>query len=356
MPLGGISSNVNLADILRNAPSNLIIQDSFTKAHSVLKKYDNALCSVSGGSDSDLLIDICSKLDPERKIDYIWFDTGIEYQATHNHLDYLEKKYGIRIERIRSAVPIPTACKRYGQPFLSKLVSEYIMRLQRHNFDFTKGFRSYDELLSEYPSCKSALDWWCNRKGGAFNISRNKLLKDFLIEHPPTFRISSRCCKYSKKDTASRRVKERGYQLQIIGIRRSEGGMRIRFHSCFDASHGIYRPLLWYMAGDKREYEEHYHICHSACYTEYGLKRTGCVGCPFARNLNQELQVLKIYEPKLYLAACHIFRDSYEYTNTYWKYRQSKELSSNKCVIYFNNPSFSEKEESLNLHHVFRVG
>ena len=68
-----------------------------------------------------------------------------------------------------------------------------------------------------------------------------------------------------------------------------------------------FRPI-WYLTNeDKREYEEIFGIVHSRCYTEYGLKRTGCVGCPFNRNVNAELEIIKRFEPKLYAACIKIF-------------------------------------------------
>ena len=89
-------------EILERAKHNLIISDAFTKADSVLnhKGYKNIACSVSGGADSDIMIDICEKVKPHG-VHYVWFDTGIEYQATKEHLKYLENHYGITIERER---------------------------------------------------------------------------------------------------------------------------------------------------------------------------------------------------------------------------------------------------------------
>ena len=55
-------------------------------------------CSVSGGADSDILIDMCERVIPHF-VNYVFFDTGIEYQATKEHLNYLEYKYGIHINR-----------------------------------------------------------------------------------------------------------------------------------------------------------------------------------------------------------------------------------------------------------------
>lgn len=89
-------------EILEKTKSNLIISDAFTKADSVLnhKGYKNIACSVSGGADSDILVDICEKVKPH-SVHYVWFDTGIEYQATKEHLKYLENRYSITIERER---------------------------------------------------------------------------------------------------------------------------------------------------------------------------------------------------------------------------------------------------------------
>ena len=95
-----ITKEMTLSDILEQTKSSLIISDAFTKADSVLncKGYNNIACSVSGGADSDILVDICEKVKPH-SVQYVWFDTGIEYQATKEHLKYLEEHYGITIER-----------------------------------------------------------------------------------------------------------------------------------------------------------------------------------------------------------------------------------------------------------------
>lgn len=58
------------------------------------------------------------------KIEYVWFDTGLEYQATKEHLKFLEEKYGIKIKPYKAIKPISISCKQYGQPFISKHVSE----------------------------------------------------------------------------------------------------------------------------------------------------------------------------------------------------------------------------------------
>ena len=83
---------------------------------------------------------------------------------------------------------------------------------------------------------------------------------------------------------------------------------------------GNERGFAFLTPEDKQRYEEHYGITHSKCYTEYGLKRTGCAGCPFGKRFEAELEVIQKYEPKLYKAVMNIFGDSYAYTRAYKKF------------------------------------
>ena len=81
---------------------NFTIVDGYAKAVSVLSRSYTPLCSISGGSDSDIVLDIIHNVDEKKNVRYFWIDTGLEYQATKEHLDYLENKYGIEIERVKA--------------------------------------------------------------------------------------------------------------------------------------------------------------------------------------------------------------------------------------------------------------
>ena len=127
---------------------NELNNESFTR-------YPEIMVSISGGADSDIMLDMIERIGyPLSNVHYVFFDTGLEFQATKDHLKYLEEKYGIEIERFRAKVPVPLGCQRYGQPFLSKRVSQYISRLQRHNFKWED--KPFDELYAEYPAFKNA--------------------------------------------------------------------------------------------------------------------------------------------------------------------------------------------------------
>lgn len=309
-----------------------IILDSFVKADSIINdpKYKKIMCAISGGADSDVVLDICSKVDYNHKIDYVFYETGLEYNATRQWLTHLEEKYGISIIHYNAIKPIPWTCKNIGQPFLSKRVSDEIARLQRHDFQWED--EPYEILVKRYPNCQQALQWWCDAYNGgthsSFNICRNRALKSFMIENPPWFKISPRCCEFAKKKVFTKCMKDGGYDLDIFGVRQAEKGLRATAYSnCFTEKsyHGFseYRPLFWYSDNDKREYEQRFNIEHSCCYSEYGLLRTGCCGCPYGRDFEFELTVIEKYEPKLFIAVNNIFADSYKYTRMYREYQKN---------------------------------
>ena len=340
--------------MLENCPKNQVIGDNLVRAWSKINsdKYEKIKCSLSGGSDSDVMLDIVWKCDKDNKVDYIWFDTGLEYLATKEHLKFLEGKYGIQIKKHKAIKPIPLSCKKYGQPFLSKRISDYMSRLQKHGFQWEdesfdillKRYCKWNESKQDWIGCKGALQWWCNEWGdnSNFNIKRNKWLKEFIVQNPPAFFISDKCCKYAKKDVGDKCIKDNGYDLDIIGVRKAEGGNRATaYKSCFDEKaegYDNYRPLFWYTNSDKEEYENYYEIVHSKCYTKYGLLRTGCCGCPFGRDFEFELQVIEKYEPKLFKAVNNIFGQSYEYTRAYRSFceKMDKKYGSYKKYLEGN--------------------
>ena len=333
-------SNEILSRILDKceAAGNLAVFDSFVKAYPKIETKRKILCFISGGADSDIVLDIFAKLDQHKKVKYIFFDTGIEYQATKEHLDFLEQKYGITIERIKAVVPVPLGCKKHGVPFWSKHASEMIERLQSHGFKWED--KPFDELIKEYPKCRAALRWWCNDfaekigKNGKiikskFNINYIDFLKEYMIANPPPFKISPKCCEGAKKKNAKKYLDLYEADLNVLGLRKDEGGIRsVAFKTCFtpaknNESWDNYRPIFFYTDKDKTEYEELFCVTHSKCYSVYGLRRTGCAGCPFGKDFENELQVIKEHEPRLYNAVNKIFGESYEYTRKFYEFRKS---------------------------------
>ena len=339
---------------------NGTIYDSVRKADRIInsKTYKKILVTISGGADSDIVLDILSNIDTDRKCEYLFIDTGIEYEATKRHLEILEKKYQIQLLRVRASTSVPAAIADKGEPFISKRVADYIGRLQRH------GFRWEDEPLPVlleryckkpdpeqekelmqyqkpdgtgykrpwtcidgqwYTGCTAALKWWCSAWGenSKFNISRNKLLKEFIVENPPQFRISSACCQ-SKREMIAKIICTMDADLNICGVRKDEGGQRSAAYSgdltrredgCDD-----YRVIYYWTLSDRQEYEECFGITHSDCYTVYGLTRTGCCGCPFGRDSGKEMNMTRVFEPMLHSCAERTFGKAHAYDRMYREY------------------------------------
>jgi len=91
-----------------------------------LIEHPNAICSYSGGADSDIMIDIIERtrelfgLPP---IKYAFFNTGLEMKATKDHVRDTADKYKVEIEEHRPKIDIVTASRTYGIPFVSKIMS-----------------------------------------------------------------------------------------------------------------------------------------------------------------------------------------------------------------------------------------
>jgi len=308
-----------------------ILQDTIAKAKAVFQKHQNICISYSGGADSDVVIDFIHRyISPVKSV---MFDTGVEFRATLDHVRDMQLKYEIDI--IRASRSVPTSNKKFGHPFLSKYISEMLERLQRHNFKFQEhGNLSFDELNSLYPRCKSALRWWCDEwgHGSHFSIARNKHLKEFLIDNGLPFLVSGKCCDGAKKMPAKKYAKDNGVDLFVLGIRRSEGGVRSTAYSSCYQQHGRgnnnyaqYFPVFFWTNDMMRWYKDAFDVVHSKAYSVYGLSRTGCAACPFASGFDNELEVLARYEPKKYKGISAIFASSHDYRRRYYEYKFSQQ-------------------------------
>lgn len=321
----------DLQELLDICGSNLIIADAFTKANSIINnpQYERIGVSYSGGSDSDIMLDLLWRVDKDKKCKYVYFDTGLEYQATKDHVAEVAEKYGITIETMRPKVNIIQAVRKDGIPFISKMVSAKLRSLQQSGFGFEDG--TEEELKEKYPNAhESPLRWWCNTyttvPNSMFNINRNLGLKEFLVQNPLPFPVSSTCCQYAKKNPVHTFDNENHIQVSCSGIRKAEGGVRtVAYTNCFSPKGDImqYRPLFWFTDADKTAYEQLFGVTHSKCYTEYGLKRTGCAGCPYGYMHDaHEREIIKQYEPKLWKACQNIFGESYAFTERYAEFRR----------------------------------
>lgn len=314
-----------------------------------LVEHPNAICSYSGGADSDIMIDIVEKartglgLPP---IQYAFFNTGLEMRATREHVKVTAEKYGVEIVEYRPKINIVTASRKYGIPFVSKIMSAGLSEWQKKGMPLSIA-DEYDqaqdkaekrrELRKRYPGCDSVINFLCccNSAGEPrpdiqLVINSSKYMRDFIGEYPPDFPISAKCCDYCKKAVAHRVQKD--YEMILTGERRAEGGMRSvprkdNTALCFgETSSGQYRlrPLYYVTDQDKAWYKDYYGIRYSDAYEVYGLTRTGCCGCPISYKAVDDLEKIRPYEPNVVKAAWNIFGKSYEYRAKYNRYKADR--------------------------------
>lgn len=263
--------------------------------------HERICISVSGGSDSDCIVHLVCTYFPEflDKCKFVFVNTGLEYDATKRHLCDLEKRYGIEIDKIRGK-SVVTACRKFGFPILNKAKAKSINQYLRGT---PKGeylvFRADGAMYS-------------------FKQSERELAR-YLKENG--IMVSSKCCDISKKEPLYKYIGENSTDLNVSGERKAEGGQRATAHkSCFaEGIHGIdkYMPLWWWSDETKRIFKKTEGIRYSDCYEVWGMKRTGCVGCPFGKDTAHELELMYQYEPKLFKAVMAVFGQAYELTDRF---------------------------------------
>lgn len=180
-----------------------------------LKQHPNAICSYSGGSDSDIMIDLIERtrtLFNLKPVEYAFFETGLEMKATRDHVKATAQKYGVEIKTYRPKVNIVQATRKYGVPFVSKIMSAGLSEWQKkcvplsiadeYNEAEDKAAKR-KELKERYPKCESLINFLCccnaagePRPNIQLVINSSKYMLDFIKENPPDFKISADCCTY----------------------------------------------------------------------------------------------------------------------------------------------------------------
>jgi 3'-phosphoadenosine 5'-phosphosulfate sulfotransferase (PAPS reductase)/FAD synthetase len=315
-----------------------------------LIQYPKAICSYSGGSDSDVmlhLIESVRKLFKLPPVKYCFFNTGLEMEAIKKHKKDMEKKYGVEIKEYRPKKNIVLAVREYGIPFVSKIMSGGLEGVQKKNIPLSIAdeyanaedkIAKRKELKERFPGCEQTINFLCccNSAGEPrpdiqLVINSSKYMLDFIKENPIPFKVSNKCCDICKKNIAH--SVQKSFDLIITGERRDEGGMRSvpkkdSSAMCFsETADGKYRlrPLYYVSDADKQWYKNYYGIKYSDAYEVYGLTRTGCCGCPISAKAVDDLEKIRPYEPKLVEAAWNVFGESYKYRKRYNEYKKKRQ-------------------------------
>lgn len=111
--IASMGDDAFLSFLDNDIPTNHNIFKYLMVTRNKLREHKRIAVSVSGGSDSDTILDMIELVKPPDdcgEIRYIYFDTGLEYDATLRHITEVEERYDIFIDRIKPKKSIPVAC------------------------------------------------------------------------------------------------------------------------------------------------------------------------------------------------------------------------------------------------------
>lgn len=261
--------------------NELLLFDRMEMIKATIAKYgeNKFYISFSGGKDSTVLHHLIDEAIPNNKIPRVFINTGIEYEFIRKYVIDLKQKDD-RFVIFNSNVNITKMLQDNGYPFKSK---EHSCKLAMYQ---SKGIntKSIERYLDDNNSFKCP------------NKLRYQFTDDFDLK------ISDRCCYELKKHPIQRYEKKSGRNISILGLRMGEGGQRANHEGCvvFDSSHELkkFKPLNpcsnefieWYL------HKRNIKLC-SLYYPPYNFKRTGCKGCPYAIDLQDQLEIMEKYFP-----------------------------------------------------------
>lgn len=247
-------------------------------------KYDlehNAYLSFSGGKDSTILHYLLDMALPNNKIPRVFIDTGIEYNLIREFVLGLAKNDD-RFIILKPSMPIKPMLEKYGYPFKSKQHSHNLMVYQNSGIGLSvKRYLGIIESNTKF-RCPKKLEY----------------------QFTPEFKIkcSDNCCRKLKKEPIKKWEKANNRHIAITGMRNSEGGERASIKGCIltDKSGNLtkFHPLIKVDDQWENWFVKFYNI--TLCqlyYPPYNFKRTGCKGCAFSLDLQEQLEVMEIYMP-----------------------------------------------------------
>lgn len=261
--------------------NELMLFDRLEVIKTTIAKYgeDNFYLSFSGGKDSTILHHLLDQALPNNRIPRVYIDTGIEYLAIREFVMNLAKNDD-RFVIIKPTKPIKQTLEKYGYPFKSKEHSVKLNQFQKG--EISPNIAKYMRF-GEHFACPKSL---------AYQFS-----KDFALK------VSDRCCYKMKKEPVHKWERENHKPIAITGMRREEGGQRANIKGCIitDKKGKVkkFHPLLvvtdeweeWYLKERGIRLSPLY-------YPPFNFKRTGCKGCPYSLDLQEQLSVMDLYLPK----------------------------------------------------------
>lgn len=92
---------MKIEEIVESLPTTIPAAaiDAVIKGHAVIDRYLHPVCFLMAcRPEDDDMVDLITKLDPEKRIRYFVVCTMNEYNVFAEHIKYLERRYGIDID------------------------------------------------------------------------------------------------------------------------------------------------------------------------------------------------------------------------------------------------------------------
>lgn len=268
--------------------------------------------SFSGGKDSTVLlalIKLCEEVYtiPPNAIPAVFSNTGIELGITYDFVKRVKEEYYPNVQIIHPIKPFSWVMEHEGKPIKSKMKSKDL-----HQFHYGKK-SDHLILLMIQGQCGT----------GKFSAKHKIGDKDLHMMHNDfPIKPSSKCCDWMKKKPFEKYAKENGMLGNMQGVRLAEGGAResaanVRLRTggklCTWVKGGIIQkaPIIDWTDENVEEFIQRYNVPLSDAYVKYNFKRTGCMACPYAREVNEDLKYLYFHEPSRYKASMFWLKDVY---------------------------------------------
>ena len=260
-----------------------ILLDRLQKIQQIINQYgeENFYISFSGGKDSLILHHLVDMACPNNNIPRVYANTGIEYRLIVDFVKRLQEQDS-RIVIIKPTTPIRQMLERDGYPFKSKRHAKKVGIYQRHGWTDTAEHYVNPSEKDKTFGCPDCLKY--------------QFTPDF------TLKVDYKCCQNLKEKPLHNWAKENNKPYTILGIRKAEGGSR-KVSKClvFNNRKKLtnFQPLLPVTDEWEDWFIERYNIDVCELYKPpYNFYRTGCKGCPFALNLQAELDTLEKFFPE----------------------------------------------------------
>lgn len=278
--------------------NELLLFDRVNVIKDTITKYgeENFYLSFSGGKDSTILHYLIDMALPNNQIPRVFINTGIEYQMIVDFVKGLAAKDD-RFIILQPTQAIKPMLEKYGYPFKSKQHAHNVMVYQHSGIGLSvKRYLGIIESNTKFRCPKS-------------------LLYQFTSEF--TLKLSDNCCRKLKKEPIHKWEKANNRHIAITGMRNSEGGERASIKGCIltDKNGNVKRfhPLIKVDDDWENWLVDQQHIELCPLYKEpYNFKRTGCAGCPFSLDLQEQLETMELYLPRERAKCEIIWKPVYE--------------------------------------------